>query len=290
MNVLLTGATGFIGSHLSRRLEHAGHQVVPVSRAKLPGYLSWAEEDLMRGLDHADAVIHLAGEKVFDHRWNARHKAAMRESRVTTTRRLAELVAERERDALLTASAVCYYGPSQQQELGENSPPGDDFLSHLCRDWEEATAPAAEAGVRVASVRIGPVWGKGGGVLAKMLPSFRLGLGGPVGSGEQWVSWIHMDDLCSLFLELLENPELSGVFNGTAPRPVRMKELAETLGDVLGRPAKLALPAPVLRATLGDEAAEVLLQGQHVVPRRAEEIGFEFQYPTLRRALENLLC
>jgi len=183
---------------------------------------------------------------------------------------------------------VGYYGHNSDAHLHEGSRPGNDFLAGLCVDWEDATLPARNAGVRTAVIRTGVVLGQGGGALSKMLPPFKLGLGGPLGSGKQWVSWIHIDDLISLFLFILENPNASGVFNGTAPQPVTMKEFAHSLGRALHRPAVFPVPAPILRLALG-EVADILLTGQYVEPRHATEAGFKFQFTDVDSALNDIL-
>jgi uncharacterized protein (TIGR01777 family) len=183
---------------------------------------------------------------------------------------------------------VGYYGPNSDAHLHEGSPQGNDFLAGLCVDWEDAILAASYAGVRTAVIRTGVVLGRGGGALSKMLPPFKLGLGGPLGSGRQWVSWIHIDDLISLFLFILENPKASGVFNGTAPQPVTMKEFAQSLGKALHRPAVFPVPAPILRLALG-EVADILLTGQYVEPRRATEAGFRFQFRDVDSALRNIV-
>jgi hypothetical protein len=294
MKVLLTGATGFVGSHLTRRLESAGHTVLPVSRradARFNGAdarYNWSDESLMRGVREADAVIHLAGENLFGKRWSATQKQILWSSRYDGTKKIATLVAARKPACFISASAVGYYGASPDALFQEGSPRGQGFLADLCADWEAATDAAAEAGVRTARVRIGVVLGQGGGALAKMLPPFKLGLGGPLGDGKQWVSWIHVDDLTSLFTFLLENPSASGVFNGTAPQPVTMKELASALGRALHRPAIFPAPAPMLRLALG-EVADILLTGQRVEPRRAREAGFKFRFADIDSALRDIL-
>lgn len=287
MKVLLTGATGFVGRRLSDLLRGKGHEVLPVSRS--PGAaFDWSGEGLQRGVAAADAIVHLAGENLFARRWSARQKEVLRKSRVDTTLRLARLAAEHDTKVFVSASAVGRYGPSDDRELDESSPRGSDFLADLCTQWEDATEAAVEVGVRTAIVRIGVVLGKDGGALAKMLFPFRLGLGGPLGSGAQWMSWIHLDDLCSLIVFLLENDGAAGPFNATAPNPVTMRTLARTLGRVLHRPAFLPAPAPMVRLALG-EVADVLLTGQRVLPRRALAAGFSFRHPELEAALRDLL-
>jgi hypothetical protein len=288
MKVLLTGATGFVGSALTRRLESAGHVVLPVSRRPGARY-DWSDDGLARGVREADAVVHLAGENLFDKRWTRKQKQILESSRVDPTRRLAALVAERRPSCFISASAVGYYGASEQARFDEGSPQGTGFLAGLCREWEAATGAAAAAGVRTATMRQGVVLGPGGGALAKMLPPFRLGIGGPLGNGRQWVSWIHIDDLTSLFEFLLTRPDLSGVFNATAPAPVTMKQLASALGRALHRPALMPVPAPMLRLALG-EVADVLLTGQYVEPRRATEAGFTFRFTDVEPALRDVVA
>lgn len=290
MRILLTGATGFVGGRLSELLRGQGHEVLPVSRRPLgsEAAFDWSEEGLQRGVAAADAIVHLAGENLFAKRWSARQKAVLCSSRVESTRRLARLAAEHGTKVFVSASAVGRYGASDDRELDESSPRGSDFLADLCTQWEDATEAAVEAGVRTAIVRIGVVLGKDGGALAKMLPPFRLGLGGPLGSGDQWMSWIHLDDLCGLIAFLLEHEGAAGPFNATAPNPVTMKTMARTLGRVLHRPAFLPAPAPMLRLALG-EVADVLLTGQRVLPRRALAAGFSFRHPELEPALRDLL-
>lgn len=287
MKVLVTGATGFVGSHLARRLEEVGHEVVVVSRRRGVGY-DWSDEGLHDAVEVSDAVVHLAGRNLFDGRWNARRRAELRSSRVETTERIARLAARLRTRVLVTASAVGYYGPRGDEDLDESSPPGDDFLARLCRDWEAAAAPARDAGVRVATVRIGVVLGRDGGALERLLTPFRLGLGGPVGSGRQPFPWVHVEDLASLLLFLLEHDDARGPFNGTAPGVVDMATFARALGRALHRPAVLPLPGFALRLALG-EVADVLLTGQRALPRRALEAGFAFRFPDLDAALRDLV-
>ncbi|MSR62466.1 MAG: TIGR01777 family protein [Planctomycetes bacterium] len=287
MRVLLSGASGFVGSQLARRLRERGHEPLTLGRGPGAAY-DWSSEGLELGVRAADAIVHLAGENLFAGRWTAPRKKLLRASRTDTTRALAKLAAVHRPGVFLSASAVGWYGASDARELDERSPRGSGFLAELCAEWEEAAEEALEAGVRTALLRTGVVLGRNGGALSKMLPPFRLGLGGPLGNGKQWVSWIHLDDLCALILWLLEQPKAAGAFNGTAPTPVTMAELARTLGHVLHRPALLPAPAPLLRLALG-EVADVLLTGQRVLPRRAQEAGFRFAYPTLEPALRELL-
>ncbi len=287
MNVLVTGATGHIGSRLVPLLEAGGHTVRSVSRGPSGDY-DWSDASLARGVREADAVIHLAGAGIFDHRWNARRKQLFYTSRIDTTRKLARLCAERKPSVFVCASAIGWYGTSETATFDETSPHGSDFLADLCRDWEEATEAAVEAGVRTCRVRIGIVLDPKGGALAKMLPVFRLGIGGPLGSGRQWFSWVHVADLCALFRFLVENERARGAFNGTAPNPVTMRDFARALGRALHRPSLLAIPRPMLRLTIG-EAASFLVTGQRVIPRRTQEAGFRFEHPEIDGAIASLL-
>ena len=287
MNVLLTGATGFIGTRLRAHLERRGHRVLAVSRRPGADH-DWSDESLARGVAATDAVVHLAGEGVIDRRWSTRRKEELRRSRLDTTGKLVRLLAQQRDGVLLSASAVGYYGPRGDEPVGEDERPGSDFLAELCREWEAAAVAAETQGTRVARVRIGIVLGPEGGALRKMLVPFRLGLGGPVGSGEQVYPWIHIEDLCALFAFLIEHRETRGPFNGTAPNPVPQREFARILGRVLHRPAFLPVPGLALRIGLG-EAADVLLTGQRALPRRALDAGFVFDHPDLERALRDLL-
>ncbi len=288
MRVLLTGGTGFIGSKLKTRLEGAGHRVTIVSRGRT-GDVTWEPDAIRTAVGASDAVIHLAGENVFARRWSVPQKQRLRASRIDTTRLLAEAVAVSKPRVFITASAIGYYGTSADRRFVASDGPGDDFLARLCVDWEAARQPAVDAGVRTATVRVGVVQGLGDGALQKMLLPFKLGLGGPVGHGRQWVSWIHMEDLLAMLAWLLENEDTHGAYNGTAPNPVSNRELSKSLGRVLRRPAVLPLPGFVLRLMLG-EVAGLVLGGQHVTPGRAVTQGFSFRLPTLETALRDLLA
>jgi uncharacterized protein (TIGR01777 family) len=288
MKVLLTGASGFIGSHLSHRLRAAGHRVLPVSRRPAAGVYDWSDASLAQGVQEADAVIHLAGENLFDKRWTAKQKELLRSSRTQPTTKLAKLVAARNPSCFISSSAVGYYGASQDSHFVESSPRGQGFLADLCGEWEASTSAAADAGVRTAIVRTGVALGRGGGALAKMLLPFKLGVGGPIGDGKQWMSWIHLDDLAALFQFLLETPGASGPFNATAPQPVTMKTFAKSLGGALHRPAVFPVPGPMLKLALG-EVADVVLTGQYVEPHRAREKGFSFRFADVDAALRDVV-
>ena len=289
MKVLVTGASGFLGTRLQQHLAERGHEPLCVSRQRSSEGYDWSDESLEAGVEAADAVVHLAGENLFSRRWTAKQKEILISSRLDTTRRLAALVAEHRPSVFVCASAVGFYGPSTRLGLDESSPPGDDFLARLCADWESAAGPAREAGIRTLSARIGVILGRGGGALQRMLPPFRLGLGGALGSGRQWVSWIHIDDAAHLLSFLLESEAAEGTFNLTAPNPVTMTELANSLGSALHRPTLFKVPAIALRLALG-EVADVLLTGQSVLPRRAQELGYRFAFTDVGEAMRDLVA
>jgi len=299
MKVFMTGGRGFVGTFLSRELARHGHEVTILTRRETP---TVAEEPAISFLtgdpsregpwmavvpDH-DWIINLAGASVFT-RWSAAHKQEIYDSRIRTTRNLvAALAAGNRRQLLCSTSAIGYYGPRGDEDLTEESPPGDDFLARLARDWEAEALKAQDLGVRVVITRFGLVLGPGGGILGQMVPAFRFFAGGPAGSGQQWVSWIHRGDHARAFLFVQDHPEIHGPVNFSAPRPVRNRELAQALGRVLGRPSFLTAPAFMLRLVLG-EFADVVLSGQKVLPQRLLAAGFTFDFPTLDAALENLL-
>lgn len=297
MKVLVSGASGLIGGALARRLMAAGHDVIPlVRRAPQPGErgVRWDPEagTIDRpALEGADVVVHLAGENVFG-RWNAAKKQRIRESRVRGTRLVSEALAvlARKPEVLLAASAIGYYGDRGDEALTEQSPPGGDFLAQVSRDWEAATEPARRAGIRVVNLRFGVVLSRSGGALATMLPPFRLGLGGPVGSGKQMLSWVTLDDAIGAILHVLHDGSFTGPVNVTAPNPVTNREFAKALGRVLGRPAIVPVPAFALRLAFGSEGAEMLQSGQRVLPARLLASGFQFQDVEAEAALRRLLA
>lgn len=292
LRIAVTGSTGLIGSALVRRLQSDGHQVTRLVRSRPAADSSdvlWNPEsgefDAVR-LDGYDAVIHLAGEPVSE-RWTAEHKAAIRTSRVVGTRLLAEGLAALPNPpkTLLSASAVGYYGNRGDEQLDEGSGSGNDFLSGVAREWEAATETAAKAGIRVVITRFGIALSPEGGALARLLPPFKMGGGGKLGSGKQYVSWIALSDLVEAIVFLLHRPELSGAFNVTAPEPVTNAVMSETLGHVLGRPSKITVPAFALRMMFGEMADGALLASQRVLPKRLLEAGFQFRYPQMESAL-----
>lgn len=297
MKVLITGASGFVGSALVPFLTSEGHFVVRLVRAApAPGRseVSW---DPGRGtidldaLEGMDAAVHLAGENIAARPWTIDGKRRIRESRVGGTRLLCESFARLARPpkALVCASAVGYYGDRGHEMLREDSPPGRGFLAEVCREWEAASEAAERKGIRVVRLRIGMVLSPTGGALARMLGVFRAGLGGRVGSGEQYMSWIALDDLVGAVDHALRTASLEGPVNAVAPRPVTNREFAKTLGRVLGRPAVVPVPAFAVRVVLGEMADELLLASARVQPDRLLLSGYAFRHPGLEGALRHLL-
>jgi uncharacterized protein (TIGR01777 family) len=304
LNIVVTGATGFVGRALCAELIGAGHRVTSLTRdagraRSLLGtqmaHVAWGGkggDDWKSAVAEADAVIHLAGESVGAQRWTPEFKARIRSSRIETTHRLVEalLGAERRPRALVNASAVGYYGDCGDETVTEEHRPGADFLAKVCQEWEAEASRAREAGVRVALMRIGIVLGPGG-ALEKMLHPlplpinlWKLGLGGPLGSGRQWMPWIHLDDVVGLLRWAATEADLNGPCNTTAPAPVTNREFARALGRIYGRPAVASVPAFALRAMLG-EFADSVLEGQKAIPAVAQKLGYRFRITDLEKAL-----
>ena len=297
MRLLATGCTGFIGRELVPTLEAAGHQLILLTRN--PGqarHLS-ATAQLVQAdtcqpgpwqdlVGTVDGVINLAGESIAEKRWTKAQKQLLVNSRLQTTGHLAAAVARAAQPPrlFLSGSAIGYYGSSESERFVESSPCGHDFLAALCRDWETAARPAGEH-CRLVVLRIGIVLAAGGGAVGKMLPIFRLGFGGPIGSGNQWMSWIHRTDLCGLVAALAEDETFSGTYNAVGPHPVTMGTLSSALGQALGRPSVCPVPGSMLRMALG-EGAMVVLEGQQVASERLQQHGFAFRYPELAGALK----
>ena len=292
--VLLTGARGFLGSALAPVLRARGHHVAALTRgASGPGEIRWDPVGGIveaRALEGFAAVVHLAGEPI-GVRWTAERKATIRASRVEGTRLLANRLARLERPprVLVSVSAIGFYGDRGDEILDEQSPPGTGFLPDLCRAWEEAAAPASSAGIRVVHPRLGLVLAPHGGALARMLPAFRFGLGGPPGGGRAWWSWVVLDDVVAAFLRVLGDERLSGPVNVVAPVSARSGDFARALGKALGRPAVLPVPAFVLRALFGEMAGEALLASARVEPSRLRAAGHSFRFPDLDEALRCLV-
>lgn len=297
MHILITGGTGFIGKRLCQLLLQAGHQLTVYSRqpAKVTAHCgntvkALASLDEISSESHYDAIINLAGEPIAGKRWTAKRKQLLLDSRLLTTEKLLAAMARMSKrpSCFINASAVGFYGDQGDADVDETTPPVDDFGHRLCAQWEQLASEAEALGVRVCIVRIGLVVGSGGGFLGKMLPMFRLGLGGRFGNGQQWMSWVHRDDLIRLVQWLLNHEQCRGVYNATAPYPVTNERFTKTLAALLQRPALLPMPTVMAQLVFG-EMAQLLLTGQRVVPRRITEAGFEFQYPDLKAALTEVL-
>jgi uncharacterized protein (TIGR01777 family) len=271
MRITITGASGLIGRRLTTALEGRGDEVTPLSLRK--------EHDLKPKLEGRDAVVHLAGEPVAQ-RWTDDAKQRIRESRERGTRRLVEALKGTSVKALISAGAVGYYGPRGDEKLDEDAPPGDDFLAQVCVAWERE---AQQAEQRVVIVRTGVLLDRNGGALEKMLLPFKLGAGGPIGGGDQYMPWIHIDDVVGIYVAAIDN-EWSGPINATAPEPVTNREFGKALGRALHRPAVLPTPAAAIKLLYGDMAM-IVTEGQRVIPRRALELGYAFRYPELDAAL-----
>ena len=292
LRVAVTGASGLVGTALAASLEAAGHTVVRLVRRKGagPGHIYWnpvSGEIDREGLEGLDAFVHLAGENVAGGRWTRARKEAIRGSRVDGTSRIAETLASLTRppESLIAASAIGYYGDRGEEELDESSAPGTGFLAQTCVDWEAASDPAERAGLRVVRLRIGIVLAAAGGALRRMLPPFRLGIGGPLGSGRQFTSWIALVDLVGVIHAAIHDPSLRGAVNAVAPEPVRNARLSRALARVLRRPCVFFVPAVAIRLRFGEMGQALLLASTRVRPRRLEQTVFHFRYADLESAL-----
>ncbi len=305
MRVFLTGGTGLLGSRLSKLLLGRGDLPVVLTRRygaarqQLGAQVELVEGDPMQpgawmdSVAGCDAVVHLAGENVFGRRWSTAFKQLLVDSRVKSTQNVVAALARAPKRAdgqpkvLVNASAIGYYGPHGDEEVDEDTPPGDDFLARLCVEWEKEARAAEPTGARLVIVRVGVVLDREGGALTKMLTPFKLFVGGKQGSGRQWMSWIHHEDMTGLLLLALDHPEARGPLNGTAPNPVTNREFTRELGQALHRPSFFPTPGFLLRLAVG-EVAQVIVTGQRVLPRRALALGYNFKYPTLEPALKQL--
>lgn len=300
MRIVITGGTGLIGSKLVPALKEQGYQVLVLARntAKAQKRLGtdievekWdpLEKELHSGvLEGCYGIVNLAGENI-NSRWTATKKERILRSRIETTAGLVKAMenAKNRPQVFISTSAVGYYGPRNDEIISEKTAAGTDFLANVCKKWEEEALQAQDLGIRVVLLRLGVVLASEGGALRQMLLPYRFFAGGPVGSGRQWFSWIHLEDLLDVIKYALNNNSLEGPVNATAPQPVTNREFSKILGDVLRRPAWLPVPAFVMRLVLG-EMAEMLLNGQRVIPNRLVQAGFEFEFPNLRQALANL--
>jgi uncharacterized protein len=309
MKIAIAGATGFVGSQLVKQLQAQGDRVVILTRnpqsasnrfgqAQIVGYNPLKSGEWQESISGCDAVINLAGEPIAEKRWTPAQKRAILESRQIGTQKIVEAILQGRGSAndlatvkpqvLINASAIGYYGTSETDKFDESSPAGSDFLAEVCTAWETAAQAVTASGTRLVILRFGIVLGKNGGALGKMLAPFSAFVGGPIGSGKQWFSWIHSDDAIKLIIAALKDSQMQGVYNATAPNPVTMTEFAHTLGNVMSRPSWLPVPNFAIEALLG-EGAIVVLQGQQVIPTKTLDRGFDFQYPTLKPALESIV-
>jgi uncharacterized protein (TIGR01777 family) len=301
MKVMVTGATGFIGKELIKKLNEMGHEIVVLTRNsdsakfRLPVHcevISWdpckyhLQSTALKGVD---AVINLAGENIADGRWSSERKRELIQSRELSARRLVNAISymDKKPKTLVSVSAIGFYGNRGDALLNETDSKGHGFLSDVCKVWEEEILKAKELRVRTVAYRLGMVLGHDGGALNKILPPFKLGLGGKLGSGSQWMSWIHINDLVNMLVHAIENPSIDGIYNAVSPNPVRNKEFTKTLGNVLNRPTIFPVPKFVLKIALG-ELSELLLGSQRVAAKKISDAGFKFNYPNIKEALQEV--
>lgn len=297
MRVVVSGATGFLGRALVARLARDGHEVVALVRSpraaadKLGGGVGIVamhdEAAVLSSMADTDAVVNLAGESVAGARWSNKRKQELRDSRIAVTRMLVEAARRVGSKVFVSASAVGYYGDTGDEARDESAPPGDDFLARLCVDWEAEASQAQAFGARVVLARFGVIMGRGGGALSTILRLFKSGVGGKLGDGRQWFSWVHMHDVCEIVAAALTDERYSGGINVTAPNPVTNLELTKTVGAVLGRPTMITTPKIALKLALG-EAASAVLASQRVLPGKLRSLGYEFAFPELEGALREI--
>ena len=304
MRLLLLGCTGFVGKELVPALIKEGHQICIISRKNinrlkidigldkfkflkinLSNKQSWSNDNLINNLKEADGIINLIGEPIADKKWTISQKRKIESSRIDSTKFLMETLNKFRINpkVIINGSAIGYYGTSLTEEFNENSNSGKDFLANLCKRWEQVAAKKPFFS-RLVILRIGIVLEAEGGALGKMLPVFKIGLGGPIGDGKQWMSWIHRSDLCGLIINALVDKKFSGVFNAVSPQPVLMKDFSKTLGKCLNRPNLLPVPGNVLKLLLG-EGAKLVLEGQKVISIKLREKNYKFKYPLLEKAI-----
>ena len=304
MKIAITGATGLVGSRLVEKLHQEENQLLIFTRdpskaqkvfpasafsnLEIVQYTPQESGEWQKSVSGCDAVVNLAGEPIAE-RWSPQQKQAIMDSRQIGTRKLVEAIAmaESKPEVLISGSAIGYYGTDENAAFTEDSAVGNDFLAQVCQSWEAEARKVTELGVRLVILRIGIVLANGG-ALGKMIGPFKMFAGGPIGSGKQWFSWVHREDLVNLISQALTKTEMSGVYNATSPNPVRMNQLCQTLGEVMNRPSWLPVPDFVLEVLLGDGAI-VVLEGQQVLPQKTQSTGFNYQYPELKPALANIV-
>lgn len=293
--VLITGGTGFIGVVLCNKMRDRGYKLTILSRRSADEVRSLCGQvDVVNSLESLrsnagfDAVINLAGEGIADKRWSDSRKQALRDSRIKLTSTLTDVIGSWTQmpDVMISGSAVGFYGAQGDQRVTEESVPNEEFTHKLCKDWENAALKLQSSGVRICLSRTGVVAGPGGGFLQRMILPFKLGLGGRLGNGSQYMPWVHRDDVVAALIWMLETPEASGAYNVVSPNPATNREFTQCLASALKRPAIFPAPAPVLKLALG-EMSRLLLTGQRAIPARLLDAGFKFHYPTLEKALEN---
>ncbi|MBE9258785.1 MULTISPECIES: TIGR01777 family oxidoreductase [Aphanizomenonaceae] len=305
MKIAISGATGFVGSRLVERLHTEGHRILVLTRnptfaqkvfpspafpnLEIIAYTPCVSGTWQNAISGCDGVVNLAGEPIAEGRWTPERKREILNTRKLGTQKIVEAIAKANPRpiVLVNTSAIGYYGTSETASFDEDSASGNDFLAQVCQEWEQEATKVKDTNVRLVILRFGIVLGNGG-ALGKMITPFKLFAGGPIGSGQQWFSWIHLDDIVGLIIQALTNPTMEGVYNATAPQPVRMNDLSTTMGNVMNRPSWLPVPGFAIEAILGD-GAKVVLEGQKVLPKRTLESGFEYQYPNLQSALTQIL-
>ena len=305
MKIAISGATGFVGSRLVERLHTEGHRILVLTRnptfaqkvfpspafpnLEIIAYTPCVSGTWQNAISGCDGVVNLAGEPIAEGRWTPERKREILNTRKLGTQKIVEAIAKANPRpiVLVNTSAIGYYGTSETASFDEDSASGNDFLAQVCQEWEQEATKVKDTNVRLVILRFGIVLGNGG-ALGKMITPFKLFAGGPIGSGQQWFSWIHLDDIVGLIIQALTKPTMEGVYNATAPQPVRMNDLSTTMGNVMNRPSWLPVPGFAIEAILGD-GAKVVLEGQKVLPKRTLESGFEYQYPNLQSALTQIL-
>ncbi|MBE9250570.1 TIGR01777 family protein [Dolichospermum sp. LEGE 00240] len=305
MKIAISGATGFVGSRLVERLHTEGHRILVLTRnptfaqkvfpspafpnLEIIAYTPTVSGTWQDAIAGCNGVVNLAGEPIAEGRWTPERKQEILNTRKLGTQKIVEAIAKANPrpSILVNTSAIGYYGTSETASFNEDSASGNDFLSQVCQEWEQEATKVKDTNVRLVILRFGIVLGNGG-ALGKMITPFKLFAGGPIGSGQQWFSWIHLDDIVGLIIQSLTKSTMEGVYNATAPQPVRMNDLSTTMGNVMNRPSWLPVPGFAIEAILGD-GAKVVLEGQKVLPKRTLESGFEYQYPNLQSALTQIL-